>query len=44
MPIMIWLAIIVEVIPNPVADHIERPSWADFGVLLTLQIVNGLGK
>ena len=41
MPIMIWIAIIVEIIPKPEADHELRPSWADFGVLLTLQLVNG---
>ncbi len=44
MPIMIWIAIIVEVIPKPEGDPTkpDEPSWADFGVLLTLQIVNGL--
>ena len=42
MPIMIWIAIIVELIPKPEADYSTRPSWADFAVLLTLQIVNGL--
>lgn len=42
MPIMIWIAIIVELVPKPEADHVDRPSWADFAVLLTLQIVNGL--
>ena len=42
MPIMIWIAIIVELIPKPEADHVDRPSWADFAVLLCLQIVNGV--
>lgn len=46
MPIMIWIAIIVEVIPKPPEGGdptaSNEPSWADFGVLLTLQIVNGL--
>ena len=42
MPIMIWIACAVELIPKPEADHMKKPSWADFGVLMTLQIVNGL--
>jgi len=33
MPIMIWLAILVEAIQG---------EWGDFGVLLSLQLINGL--
>jgi len=43
MPIMIWLAIIIEGIPKYSAEtDSTQPDWADFIVLLILQLVNGL--
>ena len=43
MPIMIWLAIIIEGIPKYDAEtDTNSPDWADFFVLLILQLVNGL--
>jgi hypothetical protein len=37
MPIMIWIAVVIEL-----ALAIKYgESWADFGVLLALQIING---
>lgn len=37
MPIMIWLAILIELIKA----SIKGDGWPDFGVLVFLQIVNG---
>jgi H+-transporting ATPase len=43
MPIMIWIAIIIEGIPKYDAEtRATQPDWADFFVLLVLQLVNGL--
>lgn len=37
MPIMIWMAVIIELIKAIV----KGDGWPDFGVLMVLQIVNG---
>jgi len=43
MPIMIWIAIIIEGIPKFDSEtQTTQPDWADFIVLLILQLVNGL--
>tara|TARA_B100000795_G_scaffold269763_1_gene260270 strand:+ start:312 stop:1853 length:1542 start_codon:yes stop_codon:yes gene_type:complete len=43
MPIMIWIAIVIEGIPKYDSDtRTTQPDWADFFVLLILQLVNGL--
>ena len=40
MPIMIWLAIIVELVKACIQPS-EGEGWADFAVLVVLQAVNG---